>query len=264
MIRFKIKEHSSSLVIISLLLLIVSGLLVLYLIFSTEYVPDEPSLSCSDGSGPLEVVTGSHKAGKFEPDTAPYKIFDARTASFEIAADISHSKIVLRGSNNDHEMCWSGGYVTASLKWHDLDISWDQSKNGIDGSGTYRNTAAAQSFHDRMIWTGMHIFNVHDGIRVNNSLDNWKIQHSWLEYIRDDCIENDHIYSGEVHDVLFDGCYSGISVRPSLKEENSGVNKLLTGMTVIRRWVPSGNLYIPVSMFGRAPLHPALILHASQ
>jgi hypothetical protein len=62
--------------------------------------------------------------------------------------------------------------------------------------------------------TGMHFSNVHDGPRISNAPD-WTVQHVWGESIRDDCIENDHLHSGQVLDSLFDGCYTGISTRPS-------------------------------------------------
>jgi PKD repeat protein len=179
----------------------------------------DSSFDCLEQPGPLEVVSGSFGAEKFEPETAPHKKFDARSARFEIPETISHSMIALRGDDTDGGMCWAGGFVTASPRWHDLDISWEESKHGYDNSdsdrGEMENTAATGSHQDRMTWTGMHIYNVHDGIRTNNAFDDWRIQHVWLDYIRDDCVENDHIHSGEIYDSLFDGCYSGFSARPS-------------------------------------------------
>lgn len=194
----------------------------------------DPSFSCLSQSGPLQIVTGHHASGKFEPSVAANKKFDARSASFEIPSDISWGKIMLRGSDTSTHMCWAGGYVTASLSWHGLDIPWEQSKSGFDQSGTFRNTSSAESFHDHMTWTGMHVYNVHDGIRTSNSFNNWTVQHSWFDYIRDDCIENDHIYSGTIFDTLFDGCYVGISTRPSSIFSSAGqtvtIDKILLRM----------------------------------
>jgi len=202
-----------------------------------SYAANDPSFACLDAAGPTQVVTGFYGTGKFEPETAPFKKFDARTASFEIPYDISWGKVVLRGSSDSHDMCWAGGYVTAALDWHDLDISWDQSKHGYDQSGTYRNTAAVESFHNRTTWTGLHIYNVHDGIRTTDSNDNWRIQHVWLDYIRDDCVENDHIHSGEIYDVLFDGCYVGFSSRPS-STGYSGTNTIIKMNKMLMRMEP--------------------------
>jgi hypothetical protein len=36
-----------------------------------------------------------------------------------------------------------------------------------------------------------------------------------MTYIRDDCVENDDIAGGVIYDSLFDGCYTGVSERPS-------------------------------------------------
>src|SRR3989344_429190 len=98
-----------------------------------SYAANDPSFACLDAAGPTQVITGFYGTGKFEPETAPFKKFDARTASFEIPETISHSLVSLDGPGDDHHMCWAGGFFTASLSWHDLDISWDVSKHGYDG-----------------------------------------------------------------------------------------------------------------------------------
>jgi hypothetical protein len=49
--------------------------------------------------------------------------------------------------------------------------------------------------------------------------------------VRDDCIENDHVEGGLVVDSLFDGCYVGVSERPSpdiLDDGARGRHALLT------------------------------------
>ena len=196
------------------------------------------SFDCLSQSGPTEVVSGFFNS-KFKPTVAPNKKFDARNASFEIPETISHSIIVLKGSGDNSGMCWAGGFVTSSVSWHDLDISWDQSKHGNDGDdGLMNNTTSAISYENRMMWTGIHVYNVHDGIRPSNTYNNWTVQHVWLDYIRDDCIENDHIYSGKVYDSLFDGCYTGISVRPSSSGKGEGQGQTVTVDKVLLRMEP--------------------------
>ena len=196
------------------------------------------SFDCLSQSGPTEVVSGFFNS-KFKPTVAPNKKFDARNASFEIPETISHSIIVLKGSGDNSGMCWAGGFVTSSVSWHDLDISWDQSKHGNDGDGgLMNNTTSAVSYENRMMWTGIHVYNVHDGIRTSNTYNNWTVQHVWLDYIRDDCIENDHIYSGKVYDSLFDGCYTGISVRPSSSGKGKGQGQTITVDKVLLRMEP--------------------------
>lgn len=220
----------------------------------------DPSFSCLDLPGPLQTITGFYGPGKFEPSVAPSKKFDARAASFEIPADISWGKVMLRGTANSTNMCWAGGYFTASLSWHNLNISWNQSKNGLDGTGTYRNTTSVDSFLSNTTWTGLHVFNVHDGIRTSDSDNNWTIQHSWLDYIRDDCVENDHIYSGTIYDSLFDGCYVGISTRPSSVFSAAGqtvkMDKVLLRMEPMPypyKWDAKNDPYLTVAGYGTTP-----------
>jgi hypothetical protein len=187
----------------------------------------EEAFACLNEAGPLELVSGFYNSDKFEPDVAPDKKFDARAASFEYPETISHAMVSLRSDNGGApRMCWAGGYFTSALSWHDLDVSWDQSKNGYDDVGSNRgemnNTSSATSYEDLMTWTGLHVYNMHDGIRTNNTYNNWTVQHVWFDYVRDDCIENDLGYSGTVYDVLFDGCYTGFSARPGTSGEGAG------------------------------------------
>ena len=122
--------------------------------------------------------------------------------------------ITVEGSPNDTGMCWVGGYVYTNKPW---DTSWDDHKD-LDGST--RNSAAISSVSTNMTVTGLHYFNVHDGARTSDAF-NWVVEHNWGEYVRDDCIENDHLLSGRVYDSLFDGCYTGISTRPSSSDTSS-------------------------------------------
>ncbi len=200
----------------------------------------DPAFACLSEPGPLEIVDGFYGDGKLKPSVEANKKFDARTASFEYPETISHSMVSVgeKGGSGADDMCWAGGFFTASLSWHDLDISWDESKRGYDDTesdrGEMNNTTSITAYEDRFTFTGLHVYNMHDGIRTSNTFNNWTVQHVWLDYIRDDCIENDHIYSGTVYDSLFDGCYAGISARPSSSGDGDGqiinVDRLLLRM----------------------------------
>src|SRR5690606_31064891 len=127
-----------------------------------------PTFACLEQAGPTQIVTGLYDQGKFEPEVAANQKFDARTASFVYPETISHAMVSLGekgGSGADH-MCWAGGYFTASLSWHGLDISWEQSKQGYDDTGSDRgemnNTAAVTAYENEMLWTGLHVYNMHD------------------------------------------------------------------------------------------------------
>jgi hypothetical protein len=144
---------------------------------------------------------------KLTPKTAAGKVFDARQAEFLIEK-VNWGMIAVKGGPGDIGMCWVGGYVYSSKPW---DSSWDDHK---DLSGPTRNSAAISCDGKQMIVSGLHYFNVHDGARMNDATD-WIVEHHWGEYVRDDCVENDHLRSGRVFDCLFDGCYAGISTEPS-------------------------------------------------
>ena len=104
------------------------------------------------------------------------------------------------------------------------DSTWADHK---DHTGPARNNSGFYNLSTGLTATGVHIFNVGDGFRSNSGFK-WVVQHSWAEYIRDDCIENDHFNSGRVFDTLLDGCYAGISTRPSSSDRRSnGAGKVI-------------------------------------
>ncbi len=153
----------------------------------------------------VETVIG-HFEERFCPETAPGKTFDARQADF-LNYQVKWGMINMEGGRNDTGMHWVGGYVYTNKPW---DASWDDHK---DLDGPTRNSAAIGIAATDMTVTGLHYFNVHDGVRTSDAFS-WVVEHNWGEYVRDDCIENDHLHSGRVYDSLFDGCYTGISTRP--------------------------------------------------
>jgi hypothetical protein len=89
-----------------------------------------------------------------------------------------------------------------------------------------------------MVVAGLHYFKVHDGVRTSNAYS-WHVQHVWGAYVRDDCIENDHLHSGRVYDALFEGCYTGISTKPSSSDnESDGAGQLVELDRVLPRMQP--------------------------
>lgn len=163
-------------------------------------------VGCQGAGNEVETVIG-HFEEKFSPTTAPGKAFDARQADF-LNYQVKWGMITVEGSPSDTGMWWVGGNVYTNKAW---DASWDDHKD-IDGST--RNSAAMNIAATNMTVTRLHFFNVHDGVRTSDAF-NWVVEHNWGEYVRDDYIENDHLHSGRVYDSLFDGCYTGISTRPS-------------------------------------------------
>lgn len=171
---------------------------------------------CFSKASVIEQVSGYFDQ-KFRPPTAPGKAFDARSAEF-LNYQVKWGMIAIISDPGDTGVCWVGGYVHTNKPW---DNSWGDHK---DLSGPTRNSAAISLNGTDITVSGLHYFNVHDGVRTSDA-NNWVVEHNWGEYVRDDCIENDHLRSGRVFDSLFDGCVSGISTRPSASDfmsEGSG------------------------------------------
>jgi hypothetical protein len=76
------------------------------------------------------------------------------------------------------------------------------------------NSAGIAFENAQMTVDGLRIDDVSDGIRPQKG-DAFTIRNVHLSYIRDNCVENDHLHAGLVDDSLFDGCYNGFSARPS-------------------------------------------------
>jgi hypothetical protein len=170
------------------------------------------SHDCLENDSEIELISG-HFEEKFSPKTAPGKVFDARQADF-LVHQVKWGMITVEGSSSDTGMCWIGGYVYTQKPW---DASWADHK---DLDGPTRNSAAINCASNKMTVNGLHYFNVEDGVRTSDA-SSWVVEHNWGEYIRDDCLENDHLRSGRIYDSLFDGCYTGISTRPIKSDSHS-------------------------------------------
>lgn len=98
------------------------------------------------------------------------------------------------------DACWSGGTVQGT--WGPSTV-WD----------VYHSTFGMYAYGSKTTVEAFRVDNYGDAVRFNGT-DNWTLRASWFTNIHDDCIENDMLKSGVIEDVLMDGCYVGISVRP--------------------------------------------------
>jgi hypothetical protein len=185
------------------------------------------SYACLERATDIVRVSGPHES-RYVTSNAKGRAFDARSSVFLIGKE-RHGMITSQGGAGETGMCWAGGFTYSDKPWN---AAWDDHK---DLQGATRNSSILNNASHAMTVTGLHFFNVHDGPRSTNGLD-WKVEHVWGEYVRDDCIENDHFSSGEVRDSLFDGCYTGISTRPS--SPASGVGQVVTLDKVLLRLQP--------------------------
>jgi hypothetical protein len=188
--------------------------------------PPPGSLACLAGDGPLVVRSGDFttqlRFGRELPDGARV---DARGARFHSMAT---NRFPIRFDNRlgflvpgttGRGACIAGGVVVGEYPrtW-----TWADSKANRD--------AGIMFWNERFTVEGIRIDNVHDAIRPLDG-NHWTVRGSWLSYVRDDCIENDHMRSGLVEDSLFDGCYVFQSTRPSatiLGEGWDGTNEVVT------------------------------------
>ncbi len=193
------------------------------------------TFDCLKTASKVQQVTGHHEE-KFDPEVAQGKAFDARTADF-LNYQVQWGMINVEADSKETGMCWAGGYVYTDKPW---DASWEDHK---DRDGPTRNSAAISNHAYEMTVTGLHYFNVHDGDRTSSAYS-WLIQHNWGEYVRDNCLENDHLHSVRIYDTLFDGCYSGISTRPSSSDSSSdGDGELVELDRVLLRMQPMPYTY---------------------
>ncbi len=128
--------------------------------------------------------------------------------------------IVFRGNT---DICLSGGSVEGEVP---MGSYWQP---------TYCNASA-------VTWIGsvnptvesIRIDRVWDGVRFNPQNAGASlsvVRNVWLTNVRDDCVEND--WNGEllIEDSLFDGCFSGVSVAPNSKCQESADCRNGSGQT---------------------------------
>jgi hypothetical protein len=133
-------------------------------------------------------------------------VLDARDALF-VASPDNRYPITLGGGDGG---CFAGGSV---LGRYDRTWSWERMHDLNNAGLAFENA--------RFTVDGVRIDNVTDGIRPRPG-DDFVIKNVWLSFIRDDCVENDHLQGGLVADSLLDGCYVAFSARPSPSKLQSG------------------------------------------
>jgi hypothetical protein len=165
-----------------------------------------PPFSCLRQPGPMITLTGTRHDSYRNDTLAPATRLDARGATFVGWPGRDH----LINLNGGAGVCVAGGTVRGQF---DRSWSWDQ-MHGF-------NEAGVAFMNARTTVDGVRIDNMTDGIRPRDG-DDFTIRNAWLSYVRDDCVENDHLQGGLVDDVLFDGCYVGFSARPSPSNVDAG------------------------------------------
>ncbi len=192
---------------------------------------DDNSIENTDTSWFGRSLTGRIRPGSV-PDNTAVDLRGARIAVHEAEDDaidadgdpVVDSRWGLVQFDTATNPCVAGGEVTSNNPYN---ITWAENYDteGIGRGyrlGTTRNhTAVDMAQSTRPTVSGIYFFNLHDGPRFNGSKD-WRLENSWGDYTRDDCVENDEIASGHIYDTLFDGCYSGYSNRATAEFDDNG------------------------------------------
>lgn len=132
-------------------------------------------------------------------------VVDARNSTFITTISPYGAAFIREETWQERDVCFAGGYMTSDKAW---DATWDLHKYGMPA----KNSVGFDNRVLRGTLTGAHVFNTHDGVRVTGGKE-WVIQDTWMEYVRDDAVEDDKYNGGLIKDVLIDGTYSGISTR---------------------------------------------------
>lgn len=111
-----------------------------------------------------------------------------------------------------------------------------------DWQDTYCNSAAidvrdgpgvtVEAVRMRRLW---------DALRFSKDSNRFVLRGSWISETRDDCIENDYLNAGRIEDMLLDGCFAGLSMRPPKGEDRTAAGDAVVLRGVLMRM--QGYLY---------------------
>ena len=216
-------------------------------------VPDPtpvPTPLASECLSQHPMVVAGVQTSKFNPTVSGHLAIDARTASW---TQVDPWPVTPTGSGS---ICWNGGSIVGT--WT-LDTAWD----------VFHHTGGFNFANPNSVIENVRVHNYGDAINVRDGASNWTVRGAHTSFIHDDCLQNDYLNSGVIADSLFDGCYVGISTRPSSNNTTSdGRNNTLTMNANLLRLQPMPTVYK-----GPAPGHggffkwddtgrsPSLVLH---
>jgi hypothetical protein len=146
----------------------------------------------------LLTLAGTYPTGWEHRDLAAGARLDARGGTF-LASPTNLYPIRLEGGPG---VCVAGATVAGQ---YDRTLGWSAMHDP--------NNAGLRFENDDAVVDGVRIDNVGDGLRPVGA--NFTIRGVRLSWIRDDCVENDHLRGGLITDSVFDGCYVAVSERPS-------------------------------------------------
>lgn len=169
------------------------------LVTGTNPVP-QATASCLTDT-PLTTVQGA-QSGRFTPTVTGHLAVDARTASWTA---VDNWPVSVDGSGS---LCWDGGAIAGN---------WSTSTPWT----TFHHTGAFNFANPNSVVENLSVFNYGDAVNVRNGATNWTVRGVHTSFIHDDCLQDDFLGSGVIDGSLFEGCYVGISTRPSASDTTS-------------------------------------------
>src|SRR3990170_3088040 len=165
-------------------------------------------LSCLSQSGPLISLTGNQvtrydrRGSPLAANTKVNATGAQWTAQWPVQDSFNYPILLAGGPN----LCFSGGLIQGSYP--------DQISTDPNTTWEYMHgTTAIKSNGKNAAIENTRIDNYGDAIDLSVNSENFIIKSVYLSTIRDDCVQNDWLYSGLIEDSLFDGCYSAFSAR---------------------------------------------------
>jgi hypothetical protein len=212
---------------------------------------------CVSSSPDEEPDTGVRLTGRqserFQPeDLERGSVVDARGARWRGREPYV---IVIEGTGS---VCVSGG--TARGTWP-ASTSWDE----MHGTGALVLGAR------RAVVEDVRVDGYGDSLRFVAGAQDFVVRRVHLSDSRDDCIENDWLYSGTVRNSLLDGCFNAFSARTygqaGLQDGSEGLwsieNSLVRLQPMQRPYADEGRIPGTAGFFKWDPRGPRLSLHGN-
>ena len=182
-----------------------------------------PQASACLSQSPQSV--GGAQSSRFKPSISGRLAVDARGASWTQVDDWPVSPT---GSGS---LCWNGGSIVGT--WAN-DTTWE----------TFHHTGGFSFATPNSVIENVRVHNYGDAINVREGASNWAVRGAHTSFIHDDCLQDDYLTSGVISDSLFDGCYVGISTRPSSGNTSSdGRSETVTLANNLLRLQPMPTVY---------------------
>ncbi|HHY87784.1 MAG TPA: hypothetical protein GYA06_02520 [Chloroflexi bacterium] len=185
---------------------------------------------CFSEERPLLSIQGD-QAAAFRSRSSPLPAragVEARTARWQ---HVSAYPVIVEGGP---DVCFSGGTVIGSYP------------DSVDWETMHDTTAFTFRSRGRTTVENLRAHNYGDGISFSRGTpaDSFHIRRVYLSHMRDDCIQNDYMYSGVIDDSLLDGCYTAISAQSAGASEGlDGSQNLVTVKNSLIRLEPMQQVY---------------------